>query len=307
MTESAALTPDAETPEAPPAPAAPPPPPGPGAMLRAAREARGLSLEALAGQLKVQVGRLESLEADRLEELHDLTFARALTQSVCRVLKVDAAAALALLPSLPSRGIEAIAEGLDQPFRAPAATRLAGLPGWRIPATPWTGLALLLGLAAALLAFGPVEWTGLARRALPTGPAEAPAPAPALASPSPLPPQAAAGGGMAAMPASTPTPAGPALAAADPVPSPASAAGPSAGLRMRLAGAAESWIEVRDARGKLLLATMLRPGQEVAELEAEGPLRLVVGHAPSTVLSWAGQPVDLAPHTKGHVARLELK
>jgi hypothetical protein len=38
-----------------------------------------------------------------------------------------------------------------------------------------------------------------------------------------------------------------------------------------------------------------------------GPLSLVIGYAPGVKLFWRGQAVDLAPHTKGEVARLVLE
>ena len=42
-------------------------------------------------------------------------------------------------------------------------------------------------------------------------------------------------------------------------------------------------------------------------VSGNGPLSLVIGYAPGVRLFWRGQPVDLAPHTKGDVARLVLE
>ena len=69
-----------------------------GALLKTAREAQGLHIDALAVTLKVPVLKLEALEADRHEVLSDLVFTRALAASVCRVLKVDPAPIMAALP-----------------------------------------------------------------------------------------------------------------------------------------------------------------------------------------------------------------
>ena len=60
-----------------------------GALIRAAREKRGLHVAALAASIKVSPRKLEALEADRYAELPDLTFTRALAHTVCRALKVD--------------------------------------------------------------------------------------------------------------------------------------------------------------------------------------------------------------------------
>eukprot|EP01136_Pigoraptor_vietnamica_P039483 Opistho-1_new@10349 len=73
-----------------------------GAWLREARQQRGLHIAALAAMLKVPQAKLEALEADRWQDLPDTTFARALAKAMCRVLKVDAAPVMALLPPMYS-------------------------------------------------------------------------------------------------------------------------------------------------------------------------------------------------------------
>ena len=72
----------------------------PGELLRAAREAQGLSLDHLAATLKVTPAKLAALEDGRLDQLPDAAFARALAQTMCRVLKIDAAAVLAEIAGL---------------------------------------------------------------------------------------------------------------------------------------------------------------------------------------------------------------
>ena len=67
-------------------------------MLRQAREAKGVHIEFLASVLRVPVDRLRALEEDRLQDLPDLIFARALAQSVCRQLKIESAPVLAAMP-----------------------------------------------------------------------------------------------------------------------------------------------------------------------------------------------------------------
>jgi cytoskeletal protein RodZ len=58
-------------------------------MLRDARHAAGIHIEALAVALKVPVSKLEALEADNYQVLPDAVFVRALASSVCRSLKID--------------------------------------------------------------------------------------------------------------------------------------------------------------------------------------------------------------------------
>ena len=70
--------------------------PGAGALLKAARERQGLHIAALAAAIKVSPRKLDALENDRWDELPDATFTRALAQTVCRTLKIDARPVLEL-------------------------------------------------------------------------------------------------------------------------------------------------------------------------------------------------------------------
>jgi cytoskeleton protein RodZ len=92
-----------------------------GALLRQYRETQGFKLDALAQALRVSPAKLDALEADRLADLPDAMFARALTLAVCRQLKVDAAPVLALLPSQDvSRLAPKNERGLDFPLDRPS-------------------------------------------------------------------------------------------------------------------------------------------------------------------------------------------
>ena len=72
--------------------------PSPGALIKAAREKEGLHLAILSVNLKVSVKQLEALEADQFDKLPEPVFARALAAKVCRVLKLDPALVLSLMP-----------------------------------------------------------------------------------------------------------------------------------------------------------------------------------------------------------------
>ncbi|MBC7941653.1 MAG: helix-turn-helix domain-containing protein, partial [Chitinophagaceae bacterium] len=71
-----------------------------GALLRSARERQGLHIAALAAAIKVAPRKLDALENNRWHELPDATFTRALAQTVCRSLKIDAKQVLDLLPAV---------------------------------------------------------------------------------------------------------------------------------------------------------------------------------------------------------------
>lgn len=297
-----------------------------GSLLRKAREAQGLHLAALATMLKIPPKKLEALEADRYEELQGVTFTRALAQSACRVLKMDPAPVLARLPRAEPGSLGPAGRGLNEPFRERALRRdplellragkgvlalvavllMAAAALWLAP--PGFGLAHLsslnlpfFGAASAPSGEEVVAAVGnetvqpdgtLNTAALP--PSDGPGAASGAVS-------SAAAPGTTALPASVPVPrngldlGGDALVPAAPPVQP-----------LQLVAREASWIEVLDAKGEALLARTLAPGEAVG-LDGVLPVRVKIGNAAGTELSFRGQAVDLAPVTRDNVARLELK
>jgi cytoskeleton protein RodZ len=268
-----------------------------GGILREARQAQGLHIAALAASIKVSQKKLEALEADRLDELPDATFTRALAQTVCRSLKIDPTPVLALLPQLTGHRLEQVAEGINAPFR--------DRPGRREP-KDWANLAspavwgpVLLLVAAAVIYLLPQGWLA----GLPTLSPAAPAAS------------AVSGTVSEALPpanvseTSTPAPADavPAVVASATVTPPDLAASAAATVvPLQLRTRAPSWVEVQDANSQVLISRHVRPGETVA-LDGPMPMRVKIGNAVATELVFRGQPLDLTASTRDNVARLELK
>ena len=297
-----------------------------GSLLRAAREKQGLHIAALAAAIKVAQRKLEALEGDRYNELPDATFTRALAQTVCRTLKVDARPVLELLPPAPTVALMSAHDRLNTPFRERPGRDEPGSSAGIMRPMVWAAAALVLAALAVWLA--PAGWWSLlrggpAQATLPaSSPASAAASAPAAAPSSEVLPQPASGTLAATMPAASqamvetvfaaqnPDPAAsePAAASASPAllatgTAPTSAV-PSGLVQLRTSEA--SWVEVRDARGQLLLSRTVQPGESVG-LDGSLPMRLVIGNAAVTQLGFRGKPVDLAPSTRDNVARVELR
>ncbi len=266
-----------------------------GRLLRQAREAQGLHIAALAASLKVPQRKLEALERDHLEELPDATFARALAQTVCRALKIDAAPVLALLPRHDTASLDQVSSGLNTPFRERPGAAEPALGGLlRHPATGVVGLLVVAALVVWLWPRGATT--------VPSLPAAASAAASAVSELVPMPSLAAsepAGETVHAAPA----PAAPASPAASAPSGTAAATGPGL-LTLRTREA--SWVEVTDGGNRPLLSRTVQPGESVG-LDGALPLRLTVGNASATEISFRGQPVDLSPQTRDNIARLELK
>lgn len=134
----------------------PPVNPTAGALLRQFREAHGFQVDTLAQLLRVSPAKLEALEADRLGDLPDAMFARALTLAVCRQLKTDAAPVLALLPGQDVSRLAAKNErGLDFPLERPSLlpqSSFVVVSHWFTPVR-WVALAILT--LAVLIGFWP--------------------------------------------------------------------------------------------------------------------------------------------------------
>ena len=107
----------------------PSPKPTAGALLRQARQARGLHLMALSASLKVAPGRLEAMEEDRWHDLPDAAYARALAHTVSRALGIDPQPVLSSLPAASQPRLETLDEGLDEPFRETPSAFGGFLPG----------------------------------------------------------------------------------------------------------------------------------------------------------------------------------
>ncbi len=90
---------------------------GAGLLIRQAREAQGLEIDALATLIKVPVAKLQALEADDRSVLPDANFNRALAMTVCRALKIDPAPVLALMPAAVAVSLASGKPPLNQPFR----------------------------------------------------------------------------------------------------------------------------------------------------------------------------------------------
>jgi len=298
-----------------------------GALLRDAREAAGLHIAALAVALKVPVAKLEALEADNFSALPDMVFVRALASSVCRTLKIDPQAVLALLPQGEGPRLSAGDVGLNAPVKGFAGrSSAAPFKGAGSRSFVWAVGLLLIG--AALMMFLPrgldADLSALLKQPetttkipMPTGnvaqeisvavgaeqrvPSAAPAPAPA----------AAAGVGVELPAGESIKPAGiashpivlPSVEASAPSSAPAADA-PSGVLAFK--ARSESWIQVRDAAGALVLQRNLAPN-ELVSVSGVLPLAVVIGRADATEVFVRGKPYDIGPVSRENVARFEVK
>jgi cytoskeleton protein RodZ len=299
-----------------------------GALLRQARQAQGVALEDLAATLKVPVEKLQALEDEDWQRLPDVVFLRALAQTICRTLHLEAAPVLALLPQ---QKVTALAPqgGLNAPMRERGVPSILATNTKHSP-WPWVVLLLIvLGGGGYLgVQWMAPEWVrGVSTTvSAPSDPAgDSPLFSPAV-------PEEGDGGGMGNMgdvaqagevpsvqvaalmqPAlpeeegAQPGFAAPATApAAEPAAAPAAQAAASVSPVLRITAKGATWVQVLDAQQRLLIEKILQDG-EVFSTSAPKPLTVAVGKADLATVEVNGAPFDVQAVARSNVARFEVK
>ena len=287
-----------------------------GAKLRAAREAAGWSIHDVAAQLKLAPRQVAALEEDDWGQLPGRTFVRGFARNYARFLALDPDSVLALLPP-PEH-----APGLERPSFAAARRPMGEIPVERASKPPTARWLVPVVLLAIVVAAGVYEYTqlmGASRRdttmPTPSAPATVTTPTPvgtgssATALPNPLADTAAPAApapetGNAPAAAAPDAPAAAPAPQAEPAPMPAQAAAPDATLVLAFKGT--SWAEVRDANGRVILQMTGGAGM-TQTVNGTPPFELALGNAPEVTVTFRGQALDLAPYTRGHVARVSLR
>lgn len=290
-----------------------------GESLRNARLARGLSIDDVVHGLKFSARQIEAVEAGHMEILPGAVFQRGLVRSYARLLKLDPEPLLDL--------IEAQAPVQSPDIRPPENMGNAAPKGGFHQIPPLVALSvLLLIVAGAMIGWhflgggsmakfrGAVDGARTAVEDLKPGetvrqesePVAAPvvvAPqaevlaAPAVQEPVVAPAQ------VALVPA-VPVKAAPALASPV-VPAPTAPVPPVEGRRLSFHFQGESWIEVKDASGLVILTGTYRSGTQ--SIVGRAPLEVVIGSASAVAMRDDGRLVDLKPYIRAEVARLTIE
>jgi len=283
----------------------------PGGRLRAAREAKGLHLAMLSVRLKVPTRQLEALENDQYDAFRGPAFVRAVAQSMCRHLGIDPAPVLAGLPQTAT-SMALRPSAVDAPAHPTVRARRKG-PGLRVSRQVMVlGGLMLLGSAA--LIWWPMPSTTdetqaevvEAVQALPTEASEpvalASAPEASVDQATP----ASAPSATASVPI-TMVPVKPAASANLPASAPAtSLSAPAHVSNLVIVASGDTWLEVRDARGQLVVNRLLKAG-ETQTIDFPPPLNVVVGRAHLVRVTRGGKDVDLTPYTKASTARFDIQ
>jgi cytoskeleton protein RodZ len=255
-----------------------------GRKLAAARVARGLTVTEIALRLKFSPKQIETLEADRYEALAGPAFVRGMVRAYAKLVGVDPDPLIAELRASPLTAAGPTVTG----------PRTMGVT---IPRQPRRG-SLVYVVLSALVVFAVagvvLEW--LLR---------------------PTEPPRVAGTKLASPPARVYQ--APLAPPAGPVTEPTADAAPASAptgasrsietvliaKRIELDFNRESWVEIRDAEGRIVFSQLNPPGTR-RKVEGVAPFSLVIGNAHGVKLRYNESDVDLAPFTRTDVARLTL-
>lgn len=300
----------------------------PGSVLRAERESLGVSVREVAETLNLSITMVNAIEADDLDSLPGAVFARGYVRAYARLLELDPDPLLRHYPQA-----EGPLPDTDTPTEAPIWEWIRRRPLLVLGGAGGLLVSLLVVVVALL-------WPGAEDESVELAGARAPASGSAMTDTVErrFDDQAAltADAGLAERRAQepvAPAPQSAAAPAADPAALPAEtaqdleatidAAAPAVAEAADEAGAAvqrltasgddrltfrfrdDCWLEVRRSDGESLYSDLSRAGSQL-ELVGEGPFRILLGYAPGVRLTFNGEPVPLAPHTRNNVATLVL-
>ena len=260
-----------------------------GEWLIAARQAKGMSAQDVASRTNRSLQQIMAVEADDYSNVNAPVLLRAIARQYAKAVGVDPEEAVAHLPTEYQQVTASV------PMRDAQFNRVFTHSGTPLK-SPWisrTALMVLAAVALGLLAywiFGsrfnkPVD--GAKKISEPNQvqvivPPAAPVTAPTTAADT------------------APIAAGAAAEAAAPTPLATS------GDELLLKFKASSWVEIKDADGKILLS-----GEQLENTEqtvsGKLPLKVKVGNATNVEAAWKGAAYDLTPSIKGGVARLNLE
>ncbi len=270
--------------------------------LIVARESKGLSLADVAQRLKLHPKQLQAIEAGDWDALPGKSFARGSVRGYARLLGVDAEPLLATIGGFEPVETLKPSPSLDRTM--PSSSGF-GFDGDRRSKRWLWALVGLAGVISLALFFGSkgdslngYRWS-LSPPSKPQAPikppvseAQVPSSAAEVTNPSPVPPAPVIT--EAPSPAPTPTDSAPSVQSDVKAPLPAGASR----AQVRLSVKQDSWVEIKDATGKVLQFGLVKAGQSI-EVNGQTPYAYTIGNANQASLEFEGRAVDLKPATFG--------
>ena len=268
-----------------------------GATLREARERMGLTVEDVVNRLKFAPRQVRALEEDAFDQLPEGAFLRGFVRSYARLLLLDETPLLEALPGVQAQEVKpAVQQSVEVPFPGVYSARKSNIM--------WLAAALLVALVLVLFTWLYGHKPTIIHAITETQPAQSSVPPVAPASPAPAaPPAVTVPAPVAAAKEQQPTLPVSAPAAVHPKVKfhTSDANGP-----VHMVFGEDSWVEVRDKDGNLLMSQINPAGSE-QYLDGTPPLELTIGHANGVKLFYKDKQIDLAPNASTEVAHVILE
>ena len=299
---------------------------GPGGKLRAAREEISVSRREVADALNLPVQVIEAIENNDVSQLPATVFTRGYVRSYAKLLELD--------PGPLVRWFDgAQPEASDREAGASMRFSMPAMPQERLLKIGAAIVTFLLALVVVLLVTGersdqadaaelPAEELPDVEASLDIGSQVEPEVASAPVRPEPIyeadrTPAATArpepSSGSSTQTRSTETVTAPAgeemselaAAVAKAQRSQARRITPAGDASLNLRFSDDCWVEVKSPAGRSLYSELSRAGDDLT-LVGDAPFSVLLGYAPGVVLSFNGESIPLAPHTRNNVANLVL-
>ncbi|OGU20863.1 MAG: hypothetical protein A2580_03950 [Hydrogenophilales bacterium RIFOXYD1_FULL_62_11] len=266
-----------------------------GQVLRATREAQGLTLENAAIRLRLMQRQVEAMETDDFAGLGQPVFARGFVRNYARLLGLVPEPLLARMEGAPAE--PATVSPLPPPSSGSWLT------------SPWLLLLLIGVLLAGAVPVALYWWLNSEGEEVQPGRAST-VQSPPVSAPEPIPAPASVPASATRSPV-VEAPVSPVDPATSEVAAVASAEADVPALMdvngvLHLEFGADSWTEIKDASGKMLVRK-LNVGGSSLDVRGTPPFSLLIGNAAQTTLTYNGRPIDLKPYVDVTVARFTLE
>lgn len=274
-----------------------------GQRLRAAREAKGMSIDEIARSLKLSPRQIVALEADDWTSLPCKTIIRGFVRNYARLLGLDADPLMSLLEAIEMPQVPELEIVAGTPVNLSSENKADRRDYFRV----FSGL-LILALAILVTYFFPKDaWEStvsafnaalqpnesVVEPAVVEPAATTPEPAPSLVDSAPA-------------PLAEPEAPGEVVTPTEAQSEPEVQADAAATSVLKFSFDQAAWVEVRDRDGAILLSQLNQAGSQ-RDVEGRPPFALVVGNATHVSVQFKGKPVDLSKRSKDDVARLSVE
>jgi len=292
-----------------------------GKALREARMQQNFSIDDVYNRIKFAQRQIEALEADNFTHLPETAFLRGFVRSYCSMLQIDPAPLVAALPQMPERTMQTVTTSHPElPYPTIYTEHKSNII--------WLSAALIVAiiLALAWLFTGQLK---LSDATVATVSGAGNSQIDTLASPQAVPVSAVPDAELvkqstvpsnvvaskteqkstskskntakASLPSVASTQAPKIHQPAPPI----AANSPVGKSTIQMSFPEDSWVEVRDNSGRILMS-QLAPAGSVRGINGVPPFSVTIGHASGVKLRYKGKQINLSSYTHAEVARLKL-